>query len=72
LGPGASLVSSGGEYEWFITVRSEHMEELRQSIGVDPEVDILRFLQKNFAGTASYELEPHLRRSGIPTEFFCC
>jgi hypothetical protein len=72
LGPGTKPVSSDGEYEWFITIRREHLDRLRASIGADSEEDLLSFLERNFSGTASYELEPNIRAGDVPREFFSC
>jgi hypothetical protein len=72
LGSGTALVSSDGEYEWFKTIRSEHIVQLRQVLGAEAGVDLLDFLQERFSGPASYDLEELLRTADIPIEFFSC
>lgn len=72
LGPGTSVVSGDGEYEWFKTVRSQHINELRRLIGAGASEDLLDFLGEHFSGSASYDLEQLLRSGDVPVEFFSC
>jgi len=70
LGPSTAPASGDGEYEWFRTIRAEHLQRLvitlHGLVGDDP----LDLLEARWSGARSYELERLLREGEIPTEFF--
>jgi hypothetical protein len=68
LGPAAAMVSDDGEYEWFQTIRAEHLPRLLSLLGAGPGDDILDVLEGNWSGPRSYELERLLRESDFPME----
>jgi hypothetical protein len=70
LGPATAPVSPDGEYEWFSTVRSEHVSQLVELLGGDAGADILDLLEKHYTGAGSYELERILRDDDVPVERF--
>jgi hypothetical protein len=70
LGAGTATVKSDGEYEWFKTVRSEHLPQLAESLGAATPSDIVDVLAQRYAGAASYEFEKILKESGIPVQLF--
>jgi hypothetical protein len=69
LGPGTSPISDDGEYEWFQTIRAEHLPRLVQLLGGESGRDVMGLLAERFTGAGSYELERILREGGIPIEF---
>ena len=69
LGPGTSLVSSDGEYEWWRTIRAEHLDRLVALLGGETgDIDLLDLLETRWSGVASYELESLIAESGIPNK----
>lgn len=70
LGPGTAIVSSDGEYEYWITVKAEHFPRLLALLEASPDADVLQVLAEHWTGERSYELERLIRGSGIPQEFF--
>jgi hypothetical protein len=70
LGSGTALVSSDGEYEWFETIRAEHLPRLLLLLGGAPGDDLLELLEDRWSGSNSYVLEGLLRRCDIPIERF--
>ena len=70
LGPSTAIVSSDGEYEWFETIRAEHLPRLRELLGLDPDEDLLTGLARDWNGTEAGDLETIIRKSGIPVERF--
>jgi hypothetical protein len=70
LGPATTPVSPDGEYEWFATIRSEHVPQLVELLGGDTDTDILDLLEEHYTGAGSYELERILRDGGLPVERF--
>src|SRR5262249_4252245 len=68
LGPGTSMVSDDGEYEWFQKIDAEHLPKLLELLGGAPTDTVLEILKERFVGDGSYELERILRTSGIPIE----
>ena len=68
LGPGTSIVSSDGEYEWFQTIHAAHLPDLKVLLGGVPEEDILDILERSWTGARAGELEKLLRDSGIPVD----
>ena len=66
LGPGTSIVSPDGEYEWYHTIAPEHLPQFLELIGAAPDADVLNELETNWTGKRSYELETLLRESDIP------
>ena len=70
LGPVTAIVSSDGEYEYWITVKAEHFPQLLALLEASPDADVLEVLAEHWTGERSYELERLIRGSGIPQEFF--
>jgi hypothetical protein len=68
LGPSTSFVSSDGEYEWWRTIKAEHLPALLQLLDAPPGSDVLQVLASHWTGPASHELEKRIRDSGIPSE----
>jgi len=72
LGPATAVVSPDGEYEWFQTIRAEHLPRLLALLGGRPGDDILTLLDQRWSGARSGDLERLLRESDIPIERFVC
>lgn len=70
LGPATAPVSPDGEYEWYTTIRREHVGDLVAALGGQPDADVLDLLAERYSGDGSYELERVVRESGIPFERF--
>lgn len=70
LGPGTAMVSSDGEYEWFMTVAAADVDRLVAVLGGQPGDDVLALLERGWTGARSYDLERLLRESGIPVKLF--
>jgi hypothetical protein len=70
LGPGTAMVSSDGEYEWFMTVAAGDVQRLVALIGGQPGDDVLELLERAWTGPRSYDFERVLRESGIPVKLF--
>jgi hypothetical protein len=70
LGPGTAMVSSDGEYEWFMTVAPSDVDRLVSLLGGQPGDDVLVLLERDWTGARSYDLERLLRESGIPVKLF--
>lgn len=70
LGPGTAMVSSDGEYEWFMTVAAGDVERLVALLGGQPGDDVLVLLERDWTGRQSYEFERLLRGSGISVNLF--
>lgn len=70
LGPGTAMVSSDGEYEWFITVGAGDVGRLVAVLGGQPGDDVLELLERDWTGPRSYDFERVLRESGIPVMLF--
>jgi hypothetical protein len=70
LGPSTAMVSPDGEYEWFQTVRAQHIPALLVLLGGAGTTDVLGHLERNYSGPASYELERVLREGAVPVELF--
>jgi hypothetical protein len=68
LGPATAIVSDDGEYEWFTTIRAEHVPEVVRLLGGRAGDDVLALLARDFTDDGSYELERRLRESDIPFE----
>jgi len=68
LGPATKLVSDNGEYEWFRTIRSEHVPALVFALGGDAGADVLGVLAAAWTGPASYDLEALLRDGAVPSD----
>jgi len=68
LGPSTAIVSDDGEYEWFQTIKAEHLPRLIGLLGGKSGDDILELLKTNWSGARSYEFERLLRESDIPVE----
>jgi hypothetical protein len=62
------MVSDDGEYEWFRTVRAEHLRALLTELGGNEEDDALDLLAERYCGQASYDLERRLHESRLPIE----
>lgn len=61
-------MSSDGEYEWFKTVRAQHLAGLMELLGGEPDGDVLDLLEAGFTADRSYVFEHILRESGLPVE----
>lgn len=70
LGPATAPVSADGEYEWFTTIRPEHLPRLVELLGGEPGADVLDLLAARYTGDGAAEFERTLRESGIPVELF--
>ena len=70
LGPGTAMVSSDGEYEWFMTIAPTDVERLVTLLGGQPGDDVLDLLEQGWTGSRSYDFERLLRQSGIPVNLF--
>ena len=70
LGPLTAPVSPSGEYEWFKTIRAEHLPQLVELLGGEPGTDVLDLLAERYTGADAAELERVLRESGLPVELF--
>lgn len=70
LGRGTAMVSSDGEYEYWITVKAENISQLRALLHASADADVLQVLADQWAGERSHDLE-RLIRDGVPHEFFC-
>lgn len=70
LGPGTAMVSSDGEYEWFMTVAAGDVHRLVALLGGQPGDDVLELLERDWTGSRSYDFERVLRESGIPVKLF--
>lgn len=70
LGPGTAMVSSDGEYEWFMTVAAGDVDRLVALLGGQPGDDVLVLLERDWTGPRSYDFERLLRQSGIPVKLF--
>ena len=68
LGPGTSIVSSDGEYEWSRTILPEHIPKLLVVLNAPADANILAVLKKHWTGDKSYELEGRIRDSDIPSK----
>jgi len=69
LGPGTSIVSTDGEYEWFYTYAAINVPRVIVLLGGKPGDDVLDVVGR-WTGERSYELESLLRNSDIPREQF--
>jgi hypothetical protein len=70
LGPGTAMVSSDGEYEWFMAVGAGDIDRLVALLGGRPGDDVLELLERDWTGSRSYDFERVLRESGIPVKLF--
>lgn len=72
LGPGTAIRTDKGEYEWFQTIKPEHLPRLRELLGADPDEDLLDHLKASWSGRRSYDLERLLRehKDEIPSNLF--
>lgn len=66
LGPATSMVSSDGEYEYWITVEAAHIPVLLARLGASERSDILEVLALSWTGERSYELERIIRNDDVP------
>jgi len=66
LGPGTSMVSEDGEYEWFTTIAAAEFPRLLELLGAYSGETVLGVLARKYTGKQSYELERLLRESDIP------
>jgi len=70
IGPSTAPVSADGEYEWFSTIKPEHLPRLVEVLAGKPGADILDLLAETYTGPRAAEMERILRESGIPVERF--
>jgi hypothetical protein len=75
LGPATAPVSGDGEYEWFQTIRAEHLPDLLAALGGGAPASevragdlVLDVLADRFTGPGSYDLEAVLRTGPVPVE----
>ena len=61
-----------GEYEYWYTIKAEHMPAMVLPLGGTPGDDILDVLKEHWLGDAALGLGPAIRNSGIEYDFFCC
>jgi len=66
LGPGTSMVSPDGEYEYWITVEAAYIPLLLARLGAPERSDILEVLALAWTGERSYGLERIIRDDGVP------
>ena len=66
LGPATGIVSPDGEYEWFKTIRAEHLPAFRELLGIRDHEDLLTALEDRWSGKHSHELEAKLRDETLP------
>jgi hypothetical protein len=64
------MVSSDGEYEWFLTVAPGDVHRVVGLLGGRAGDDVLVVLERDWTGPRSYEFERLLRESGIPVNLF--
>ncbi len=67
LGPGAAIVSSDGEYEWFRTIASADVPRVLELLGGRLDEGVLDVLERDYVGDGSYELERLLSESDVPS-----
>lgn len=65
LGPGTTMASEDGEYEWFQTIAAEDLLRLVELLGGHSGEPILELLARRYTGERSYELERRLREGDI-------
>ncbi len=70
LGSGTAMVSSDGEYEWFMTIAPADVDRLVALLGGRPGDDVLVLLESDWTGSRSYDFERLLRESGIKVNLF--
>jgi hypothetical protein len=68
LGPGTSLVSDDGEYEWFTTIATADVPRLLMLLGGKPGEDVVDVLERGWTGAGSYALEQLLRDAAFPLQ----
>lgn len=69
LGPATALVHADGEYEWFKTIRPEHLPRLVGLLGGEPGADVLDLLAERYTGDGAAEFERILRESASQLSF---
>jgi len=69
LGPITEPISGDGEYEYFLTIDNKDIPKLIQLLGGKAGDDVLRLLDRYWAGDKSYELEDLLRNCEIKVGF---
>jgi hypothetical protein len=66
VGVDYSMVSSDGEYEYWITVEAARIPLLLARLGAPERSDILEVLDLAWTGERSYELERIIRDDDVP------
>jgi hypothetical protein len=69
FGPITAVMSPDGEYEYWITVRAEHLPALRDQLAIEPGADLLDTLVADWSGPRAVELERAVRNGAVPSEF---
>ena len=68
VGPGASLVSDDGEYEWFTTIAAADVPRLLLLLRGTSGDDVLDVLEHSWSGAGSYALEKLPRDTAFPLQ----
>ncbi len=69
LGPGTSMVSDDGEYEWIYVVAGADIPRLIEFLGGAGSDDLLDLLERDWTGSKAGELGAKLRASGLKFSF---
>jgi hypothetical protein len=72
LGPGVEEIFGEGktEYEWDVVVRAADVPRAVVALGGSPGDDVLAVLSQRYSGFEASEIEPRLKASGVPIEFW--
>jgi hypothetical protein len=65
IGPGVEKVLGSSEYEWYWTVKAEHISSLQQALGGG---HIITLLETHFSGEKAAGLMPFMEAHHIPFE----
>ena len=70
LGDGVEQIFGPGnrEYEWVLTIQSQHVAQLISAL--NSSANVLTALAERFSNEASAGIEPFLDEQGIPYEFW--
>ncbi len=68
LGKGVDDIFGYAEYEWYQTIRKEHLEKLCQALGNTTE--LLAMIKQKFHGEGSSQISSFLQEHDIPVEFW--